>query len=156
MRAHPSLVLVLVLAAHACTNAPSPMIATDQLAAPVAQKRPHAITAHGHTRSDEYHWMRLSEEQRNAAEPDSLTRAVIDHLNAENAYTEGVLAPVKQLREDLFKEMKARIKETDLSVPYRENGYWYHHRYEEGKEYPIHLRAAAKGDTWPASDAAWT
>jgi oligopeptidase B len=157
MRAHPSLVLVLVLAAHACTNAPSPMIATDQLAAPVAQKRPHAITAHGHTRNDEYHWMRLSEEQRNAAEPDSLTRAVIDHLNAENAYTEGVLAPVKQLREDLFKEMKARIKEEDLSVPYRENGYWYQQRYDTGKEYPIHLRAAAKGDTWPAeNDAAWS
>ncbi|MCW5899801.1 MAG: S9 family peptidase [Flavobacteriales bacterium] len=107
---------------------------------PVAVKKDHAITAHGHTRIDEYHWMRLSEEQRNAAEPDAHTREVVAHLEAENAYTEAVLHPVKQLREDLFLEMKGRIKETDMSVPYRENGYWYHHRFEEGKEYAIHVR----------------
>lgn len=125
-------------------------------APPIAAKRPHTITAHGHVRTDEYHWLRLSEEQRNAAEPDSLTRAVIDHLNAENAYTEATLAPVKALRESLFAEMKARIKETDMSVPYREHGYWYRERFDAGKEYSVHLRAAAKDDRWPADDdAAW-
>ena len=90
--------VALGLLAHACTNAPQPMTTTESLVAPVAAKRPHAITAHGHSRLDEYHWMRLTEEQRNAAEPDSITKAVIDHLNAENAYTEAVLAPVKQRR----------------------------------------------------------
>ncbi|MFN3874810.1 MAG: oligopeptidase B, partial [Flavobacteriales bacterium] len=125
-------------------------------APPKAAKRPHAITAHGHTRTDEYHWMRLTEEQRQAAEPDSLTRAVIDHLRAENAYTEAVLAPVGPLREALYAEMKARIKEEDLSVPYRENGYWYMQRYDQGKEYPVHLRAKADGPRWPAAgDPAW-
>lgn len=149
--------VALGLLAHACTNAPQPMTTTESLVAPVAAKRPHAITAHGHSRLDEYHWMRLTEEQRNAAEPDSITKAVIDHLNAENAYTEAVLAPVKQRREDLFREMKARIKEEDLSVPYRENGYWYQQRFDAGKEYPVHLRAKSAGPRWPEEgDPAWS
>ncbi len=113
---------------------------------PVAPKKPFAISAHDHTRNDEYHWMRLSEEQRNAKEPDAHTREVIAHLDAENAYTDAILAPVKPLRETLFKEMRARIKETDLSVPYRENGYWYHYRFEEGKEYGIHVRRKDEKD----------
>jgi len=107
---------------------------------PKAAKKPHTITAHGHERVDEYHWMRLSEAQRGAAQPDAHTSEVVAHLNAENAYTSAVLAPVTELREGLYKEMKARIKETDLSVPYRENGFWYHHRFEEGKEYAMHIR----------------
>jgi len=107
---------------------------------PVAAKKPKEITAHGHTRVDEYHWMRLSEEQRQADPPDAHTREVLDHLAAENAYTDKVLAPVAELREELFKEIKGRIKEADSSVPYRENGYWYHHRFDEGKEYAVHLR----------------
>jgi oligopeptidase B len=91
---------------------------------------------------DEFHWMRLSEEQRNAADPDAHTQKVVAHHTAENGYTEAMLAPVKELKETLFQEMKGRMKETDLSVPYRENGYWYHYRFEEGKEYPIHVRRA--------------
>ncbi len=145
------------LAMASCTSAPSPMNETIALASPKAAKHKHEITAHGHTRNDEYHWMRLSEEQRNAKEPDSITRAVIAHLEAENAYTDGMLAPVKQLRGDLFKEMKARIKEEDITVPYREHGFWYQQRYEAGKEYPVHVRARSTGDRWPdEGDAAWT
>ena len=149
--------LVLSMLAASCANAPDTMNDTLALAPPRAAKRDHLITAHGHARNDEYHWMRLTEEQRNAAEPDSLTRAVIDHLNAENAYTEGVLAHLKGFREELFQEMKARIKEEDVSVPYRENGYWYQQRYEAGKEYPMHLRARSSGDRWPGeNDPAWS
>lgn len=122
-----------------CQNASSPMN-TTALAPPQAAKKPFTITAHGHTRTDEYHWLRLSEEQRNATDPDAHTREVVAHLDAENVYCEAVLAPVKQLREDLFKELRSRIKETDLSVPYRENGYWYHSRFEEGKEYAVQVR----------------
>lgn len=123
---------------------------------PVAEKRPFTITAHGHSRTDEYHWMRLSEAQRNAAVMDAVTREVVDHLNAENGYTEAMLAPVKRLREDLFAEMKARIKETDMSVPYREHGFWYRYRFEEGQEYAIHLRAQAEGEGMPSDQsAAW-
>ncbi len=119
------------------------MTTVARLAPPSAEKIPHEMTNHGHTRVDEYHWMRLSEEQRNAKTPDDHTKKVVAHLNAENAYTADVLAPVKQLREDLFKEMKGRIKETDMSVPYRENGYWYGSRFETGKEYAVHMRMPA-------------
>lgn len=128
--------LVAMLTAG-CRNAPSPM---NEITPPRAAQKPFELTAHGHTRTDEYHWLRLSEEQRNAPEPDAHTKEVVAHLEAENAYCEAVLAPVKKLREDLFKELRARIKEEDLSVPYRENGYWYHSRFEEGKEYAIQVR----------------
>lgn len=139
MRSHTPISLIVCLLALGCQNAPAPMN-TSAPAPPEAAKKPFEITTHGHTRTDEYHWMRLSEEQRNAAEPDAHTREVIAHLEAENTYCETVLAPVKALREELFKELRARIKETDLSVPYRENGYWYHTRFEEGKEYGIQVR----------------
>lgn len=139
---HLPLPLALSLLA-ACGNDSSTMPTTTIPAPPQAEKIPFQLTAHGHTRIDEYHWMRLSEEQRNAAEPDEHTRKVLDHLKAENAYTDAILAPVKQLREDLFTEMKARIKEEDLSVPYRENGFWYGTRFETGKEYAVHMRRAS-------------
>lgn len=113
---------------------------------PQAKQVPHEMAIHGHTRNDEYHWMRLTEEQREADPPDAHTCEVVDHLNAENAYADSLLAPVSGLRETLFAEMKARVKEEDLSVPYRENGYWYNHRFEKGKEYAVHMRAMADPD----------
>lgn len=131
--------LLVTLVVAGCQHATTPM-KTALLAPPQAAKRPFEISAHGHVRNDEYHWLRLSEEQRIAERPDARTQEVIAHLEAENAYCDSVLAPVRGLREELFKELKARIKETDLSVPYRENGYWYHHRFEEGKEYAIQVR----------------
>lgn len=136
----PHAMLLLAVVASGCVTDDEHMESTTSTKPPVAAERPHVITAHGHERNDEYHWMRLSEEQREADPPDAHTREVIAHLEAENAYAKAVLAPVEKLRGDLFKEMKGRIKETDMSVPYRENGYWYHHRFEEGKEYAVHVR----------------
>ncbi len=110
---------------------------------PQPAKEPEHTVVHGTERSDPYAWMRLTEEQRNAIPPDAHARKVIDHLLRENAYTTEVLSPVANLRTELFAEMKGRIKESDLSVPYRENGFWYRYRYEEGAEYPVHMRAPA-------------
>ncbi len=90
--------------------------------------------------------MRLTEEQRNAEPPEAHAKRVIDHLEAENSYTERVLAPVADLREALYAEMKGRIKKSDLSVPYRENGFWYRYRYDEGAEYPVHMRTPVLPD----------
>ena len=59
---------------------------------------------------------------------------------AENAYTDTVAAPTQALQETLYQEMKGRIQETDLSVPYRYGGYFYYSRTEEGKQYPIRCR----------------
>ncbi|MCB0780147.1 MAG: oligopeptidase B, partial [Flavobacteriales bacterium] len=131
MRALP---FILILAA--CR----PATTMERPVPPRPDKEPHLLSLHGHDRTDPYFWMRLSEEQRDADPPDAHTQRVIDHLNAENAYAEAVLAPVKDLRDSLYAEMRGRIKETDMSVPYRENGYWYHHRFEEGKEYAVHVR----------------
>lgn len=108
---------------------------------PAPKSDPRHSVVNGTERTDEYAWMRLTEEQRNADPPDAHAQQVIDHLKAENAYTESVLAPVAGLRDALYAEMKGRIKESDLSVPYRENGYWYRYRYDGGAEYPVHMRA---------------
>lgn len=130
----------MLLLAGCSSPSEEPMHETTRPAPPVAVKKPKELTAHGHTRVDEYYWMRLSEAQREADPPDAHTREVLDHLKAENTYTEAVLAPVATLRESLFQEIKGRIKETDLSVPFRENGYWYNHRFDKGKEYAVHMR----------------
>jgi oligopeptidase B len=121
-------------------------MSTEHPLPPQAERIDHAITAHGHSRNDPYFWLRLSEEQRNAKKPDAHAQRVIDHLIKENSYADSLLAPVKHLREELYHEMRSRIKEEDLSVPYRENGYWYNHRVEQGKEYAVHMRAKANED----------
>jgi oligopeptidase B len=96
---------------------------------PDAKKKPKELAIHGDTRIDNYYWLNQRDN------PD-----VIDYLKAENEYTRAVLKPTENLQEKLFKEMKARIKEDESSVPYLKNGYYYYRRYEEGKEYPIYCR----------------
>lgn len=107
---------------------------------PVAEKVPRELVAHGNTRVDNYYWLRLSEEQKNAAEKDEHTQKVLDYLNAENDYLKVKLKHTEPLQEKLYEEIVGRIKQTDESVPYKDNGYWYYTRYEEGKEYPIYCR----------------
>ncbi|SHM14693.1 oligopeptidase B [Chitinophaga jiangningensis] len=99
------------------------------LTPPSVEKIAKELSIHGHTRTDHYYWLNNREDQK-----------VIDYLKAENNYLEAVLAPEKELREQLFAEMKGRIKETDMGVPYRKNGYYYYSRFEQGKEYPIYCR----------------
>lgn len=96
---------------------------------PKANKKPHSLEIHNDVRVDNYYWLRDRENQE-----------VIDYLTAENAYTEAIMAPFKELREALFVEMKSRIKEQDESVPYKDGNYWYYYRYEQGGEYPIYAR----------------
>jgi len=95
----------------------------------VAAKKPKEMTIHGHTRIDNYYWLRERENPE-----------VISYLEAENAYRERVMKDTEQLQKDLFEEIVGRIKQDDESVPYKENGYYYYTRYEEGKEYPIFCR----------------
>jgi oligopeptidase B len=95
----------------------------------VAPVRSHTISLHGDSVSDDYAWMRERENPEVRA-----------YLEAENAYGESLLAPLRPLEERLYQEMLARIKQTDLSVPYRYGDYWYYHRTEEGQQYPILCR----------------
>ncbi|MGE3536483.1 MAG: S9 family peptidase [Candidatus Tectimicrobiota bacterium] len=106
---------------------------------PVAAVHPTTMTLHGDTRVDNYAWLQQKEEQ-----------AVLDYLQAENAYAEAVTAPLKTLQETLYQEMLGRIQETDLSVPYRLRGWWYYSRTEAGKQYPILCRkSVAEGEAAP-------
>ncbi|MGB3468053.1 MAG: S9 family peptidase [Cyclobacteriaceae bacterium] len=107
---------------------------------PVAARKPFPIITHGHERIDDYFWMRLTDEQRDAENRDEQTKEVYDYLNAENEYTKKVMAETEDFQKSLYEEMIGRIQETDESVPYFLNGYWYYKRYEKGKEYIIHCR----------------
>ena len=107
---------------------------------PIAEKIPTTLEKHGDVRIDNYFWMRLSDDQKLAPVKDEHTQKVIDYLEAENKYYDIITADTKDFQEELFLEMKGRIKEDDASVPYKDNGYFYITRYEVGKQYPIYSR----------------
>ena len=101
---------------------------------PAAPRRPHVVTAHGDDREDPWFWLRERDDP-----------AVLAYLEAENAYTDAGSSPWPPFRDGLFEEMKARIKETDMSVPARRGPWWYYSRTEEGQSYGIHCRRPARG-----------
>lgn len=113
--------------------------------APSAQKEEHKLEKHGDVRIDNYYWMKLTDEQKNAKNPDAQTKSVLDYLNAENAYTKSVMAPTADLQKKLFEEMKGRIKQDDQSVPYQKKTYWYYTRFEKGKDYAFYCRNKETG-----------
>ena len=115
-----TLAMTLSLTAQAAADLPAP---------PVAKRVPKTMTKFGDRRVDPYFWMREKEDPE-----------VLAHLKAENAYTEAVMKPLAGFRETLYKEMLARIRETDESVPYRKGGWWYYTREVEGLQYPIYCR----------------
>ena len=107
---------------------------------PDATKKPYEMTEHGHTRVDNYYWMRLTDEQKSAEKFDSHAQEVVDYINSENDYTQSNLAHTKQFQKDLYHEIVGRIKKDNQSVPDLDNGYYYYTRYEKGKEYAIRCR----------------
>ncbi|GAA3651100.1 S9 family peptidase [Nocardioides ginsengisoli] len=114
---------------------------------PRAPQHPVTTTHHGHTRTDEYEWLRAKEDP-----------AVLAHLEAENDYTQARTAHLADLRGRIYDEIKSRTLETDLSVPTRVRGYWYYGRSFEGRQYGASCRVpVADLDDWtppqPAADA---
>jgi len=107
---------------------------------PIAEKINKEMTIHNDTRVDPYYWMRLADEQKIAENPDAQTKQVVAYLEAENDYTNAVMAHTRELQDKLYDEIVGRIKQDDESVPVKENGYYYYSRYEEGGEYPIFCR----------------
>ncbi len=104
---------------------------------PHARQEPTPTTLHGQTLEDNYRWMR-----------DKSSPELISYLEAENAYTLSVMAPTEQLQSKLYAEMLSHIKETDVSVPYRNRGWFYYVRTVEGRQYPIHCRRLATGPSF--------
>lgn len=99
------------------------------------------MTIHGHTRVDNYYWLNERENPE-----------VIDYLKAENAYVKEMMKHTEPLQNQLFKEITGRIKQDDMSVPVRKNGYWYYSRFEEGMEYPLYCRKAVVDDNLVSSE----
>jgi oligopeptidase B len=115
--------MVLVWSGAACKKAavaPKP---------PTAEVVPQELTAHGQTRIDNYYWLRERENPK-----------VVAYLKSENEYLQEAMSHTAAFQETLYKEIVGRIKQTDMSVPYRSNGYYYYTRFEEGKDYPVHCR----------------
>ena len=102
---------------------------SEKLTPPIAAKHPHELVTHGDKRIDNYYWLRQQDKPE-----------VIDYLNAENEYTAAKMKHTEDLQKSLYDEMLSRIKETDLSVPYRLKDYYYYSRTEEGKGYSILCR----------------
>lgn len=116
------------------------LLATKKLAAPVADTVAYFHEMHGDKRQDPYNWMRLTDAQKLASNPDEATKKVIAYLENENSYLNSMMEELKPLKDTLFEEIKGRIKQNDESVPYKFNDYWYITRFEEGKEYAIRSR----------------
>ena len=107
---------------------------TKSVVPPVAKRGSHRREHHGDVFVDPYEWLRDKDDPE-----------VIAHLEAENTYTEDVTAHLEPLRQKIFDEIKARTKETDLSVPMRRAGWWYYARSFEGKQYLVHCRCPIDG-----------
>ncbi len=101
----------------------------NKLKAPITVKIPKKLEIHGDVRIDNYYWLNDKEDPK-----------VMAYLNAENNHYDAITAHTKKFQEDLFLEMKSRIKEDDESVPYKKNNYYYITRFEKGKQYPIYAR----------------
>jgi oligopeptidase B len=101
----------------------------DPSTPPIAEVIAHPVTQHGETRQDDYYWLRDKNDSR-----------VLRYLKDENEHTKHALAPVDQLREQLFQEIKGRIRETDVDVPVFNRGFYYYTRTIEGQQYPVHCR----------------
>lgn len=121
--------LILLLNLMAIQGLTAQKMTSEGLSAPKATKKPHPMTIHGHTRVDDYYWLNNRENQE-----------VIDYLNTENAYTDKVMAQLENKKNQLFEEMKGRIKEKDESVPYKNGSYFYYSKFVEGGEYPVYCR----------------
>ena len=109
---------------------------------PTADRREHTTTVHGIEISDPYFWM------KDPSYPQVDDQDVLDYLNAENKHFDEYMAPLGELTERLFQEIKARQVEDESSVPVRDGKYVYQSRYIPGKQYRQHVRWSAKGDTF--------
>lgn len=112
-----------------CRHAEVARLSSHAPPPPLAAVVPHATELHGETRVDDYFWLR-----------EKTNPAVLAHLHAENAYTDAMLQPTARLQRRLFREIVSHIKETDDTVPYRRDGWFYYSRTEKGKQYPILCR----------------
>ena len=107
---------------------------------PLAKKNPTKLNYHSDSLTDDYFWMRLSDDQKESSNPDSQTQDVLDYLVEENQYLDENMSDTDELQSKLFDEYVSRIKQDDSSVPYVENGYTYSSKFEKGEDYRRYFR----------------
>jgi len=130
---------VLMAAGLICLMACKPTFETEtQVEQPMPEKRPHEMTLHGHTRVDEYFWLRDDTRQ----DPQMLA-----YLEGENKYFDKMMAHTSGLQDRLFEEMTGRLDPDESSVPYQDGDYWYYDRYEPESEYAIYARRKGNMDS---------
>ena len=123
---------------------------------PIAPRKPVIRTLHGRRRIDDYAWLRDDNWQQVMRDPTVLQTDIRAHLDAENAWTETVMAPAGALRATLFDEFRGRIEEDDSSVPAKDGEWEYYRRYREGGQHPVMCRRPAGKAGGNAKDAAAT
>ena len=112
--------------------------------APIARKIPYTITAHGQSRTDEYHWLRDEHWQKIVAgDLDFKNPEILEYLQAECAYKDHQMADYQPVKEKLYGEILSRIKEDYQSWPVKKGEFFYYYREEQGKNYPILCRRRA-------------
>ncbi len=112
---------------------------------PLAEKRPSVRTCHGQKLTDEYAWLKAENWQEVLRDPKVLPKDIRKLLDAENRYTEALLAPTKSLQRKLVREMRARIKEDDSEVPAPDGPYAYFNRFRDGGQHPLICRKLREG-----------
>jgi oligopeptidase B len=118
---------------------------TDHPAPPIAERRPQRTAHHDIECCDDYAWLRAANWQEVMREPDALAEDIRAYLLAENAYTQAILGPTEALQDTLFKEMKARIKEDDSTVPAPDGEWAYFVSFITGGQHPMFCREPAAG-----------
>jgi oligopeptidase B len=117
---------ILIITLTFATSCKSTHMQNSEVKAPTVAKKNKEFNTHGDYRVDPYYWLNERENPE-----------VIAYLEAENKYYESQTAHTKAFQDELFEEMKARLKEDDESVPYKRNGYFYITRFVKGGQYPI-------------------
>ncbi len=112
------------------------IVAQKDMKPPIAKKETKITKVSGVEMKDDYYWLRDRSKEKNPA--------ILEYLNAENAYTNSFMDQHKGFVDNLYKEMLGRIKQDDTSVPYKKGDFWYFTKTEEGKQYPVYYRSKAK------------
>lgn len=147
--------LTAALAIAACGDKPNELATTETAMSvsfsllsadpPIAEKRPIEIEQHGIKRTDNYAWMRDENWQEVLRDPGELDADIREYLDAENGFYGEATGDLEALRDQLFEEMRGRIKEDDSTVPATDGEYAYAVRFREGGEYPIYVRTPRDG-----------
>jgi len=111
-----------------------------QQPAPAAKKQGYTQTRFGVEWSDDYAWMRDENWQAVMRDPKVLNSDIRGHLEIENAYTQDALAPLSELKDRIFEEMKGRLEPTARGIPMPDGHFAYFHFYREGDQHGVYAR----------------